>query len=805
MVQKLVSRGTLAVETEQASGAEDQNLNDNGFVLGLTEETSLEDEMVEAGDGDEDGTPNSEIPEELVQPDARYFDDLESAKAALTQEAQSQQAAAHEAFMSAFESELGTSLGLDGDAVVLPFDGAQNPCQGVGYLHETFVHADMATGTFVCRPCHHKCTGHCAGPDEANCLELKTFAKRQGRSAYAESFQKHISSMLQQDPHGVESLLSVGATHGSDPVDSDSEQPQNLTNCLQEASCTSETQDITVTVQANLSLANVEMVWATNQSGNFNLTDPLTLRYEMQKMLQQSLKDNGFIPGLTEEAPLEDETVEAGDGDEDGSSNSETPEELVQPDIEQASHPGQGLLQRTSEHAELARLNRTSRAVSTAVKNRIKGACKDHVRTVAKRQAKDYAKRELKAWVNAQDGPCLDALDLLVGASQEIYGCFKENYARLESAFCQPPEKHGKLLSTMKGAQTSANAMARISDPLKSLPYVGPAARTLNRVAKAVLTYLRTPVYKLDQHMVRQYGPRYENPDCCPPFPANGCSSSPGALYRCASCNRGGMCLAKRGCNFLRRLESKIDEWKQDHFDPIVEKVAGAVQYVQAGSNAVNSASFLFSCGFNHCSKVKQFTQKIMDQLRSSFTDKFCPIRVPSIPMPNIGALQTVLDWLIKIGSVFHGIGAILGKWHCISVPIPQAQWRTKCWRVCLPCCRYHGRRRWTGSVRCSSCCHNTCVPYLHAWIYMKRYCFSGMSILKGIGGFIQRFLGPVLSLIDRAIQFLLRPIQSLFNMILNKIGSVSLDINFPTLPNFEFSLPSLPAPQCGALSSYIR
>ena len=91
-------------------------------------------------------------------PEARYSDVLESTKAALYQEAPERETAARESFVKVFQDRLDVSVGNDGEVVVMPFDSAASPCQGIGYLHETFVHSDLLMGTFICKPCHEACS-----------------------------------------------------------------------------------------------------------------------------------------------------------------------------------------------------------------------------------------------------------------------------------------------------------------------------------------------------------------------------------------------------------------------------------------------------------------------------------------------------------------------------------------------------------------------------------------------------------------------------------------------------------------------
>ena len=210
------------------------------------------------------------------------------------------------------------------------------------------------------------------------------------------------------------------------------------------------------------------------------------------------------------------------------------------------------MLQRSCDEAVEARFNRSQASLSSQMKARIKGTLKDHVRTRAKRAAKDYAKAELKAWINAQEGPCLDAVDIRLGASQEIYGCFKENYAQLEEAFCTPPEQHDQVLSALTTIRDIAKVINLIANPMRRLPYVGGAASTIYSVSQQVQRILTNPIRNLESMMQQRYGKHLADQRCCPPLSPHHCRTHPGALYRCASCNDGAMCFSKRACNWLR-------------------------------------------------------------------------------------------------------------------------------------------------------------------------------------------------------------------------------------------------------------
>lgn len=732
-----------------------------------------------------------------------FYEDIEAAKAALLQSARSQEEAAREEHLKSFQALLDASLGADGVSVVADFKQSGLPCPSKSYLWETFVHADMETGTFVCKPCHASCTGHCSGPAKAECysepeeLNLAGMSMRtSSRSDFANSFLRRLQA---------ESLTQFSAGDmGRKPSTANSSLPANMSQCMEIGTCSVEETKVTESSSPNLSAVSVQLVMATSIKGD--ITDPTLLKVSVQRALNKELQDTGFIPGMTAEVPLEDALDNITDADEDGPPNTEADNSagLMQPDSLLQS-------QRSCEEAMETRLNHTLKALSYHMKRRIKNAAKDHVRTEAKKRAKDYAKQSLKSWINAQEGDCLDALDTLIGASQHVYACFKDNYASLKTAFCDPPEKHRYLTEKLDGVVKASRTLKTISLPLKPLPYVGVAAKIIHRVAGKVQQILDPRVRTLKKMNVQQYGTWYEQQECCYPFPGAGCNHWPYQKYRCASCSSGGMCYLDRGCNTLNKLEEKVDQWKAQYYDPLLEKIAEATQNVQAANNAANQAanvhSWLARChggSFNMCSEVKALADKISGSIQGTFTDKYCPIKLPSIPFPSIDPIKTVLGWLGKISNVFGAINFELSKLHCVHVPKVEAWWERSCSRICTPCCSYHGRRRWVGGVRCSTCCHNVCVPVLRTRAYMKKYCFSAMNILKGIAGFLQTVLAPIFWIIEKAINVLLSPINALFDKILGMLG---LNVNFPWphIPNFEFNLPQLPAVNCHTLKHYVR
>jgi hypothetical protein len=782
-------------------------------VEATSEETTLEDQEESQSEDEEDQETTDELEEEKVGEEdpgeVRNVPDLESAENELLQESIMQEQAAQEEFLREFDAIIDSSLGSNGAAVVMRFDKNEEPCPSNAFLHDTFVHADMLTGTFVCKPCHAACTSGCTGAEAADCLAAQAdsslagvsatvSARTKSRSAFADSFASHLRTLNEDGLSSME-----GYTAGLDM----SELPGNVTQCIADGSCSVTEVNVSETSSVNTSTATFEVVYATAMKGN--LTDPVTLKTGAQRALNTGLQAAGFIPGLTTEAPLWDEADNVSNATEDGPPN--TP-----PGADSGLTQGSLIEQQEQRHCEsmmeakLARLNQSLQALSYSQETKFKGISKDWVNLEAKKRAKDYAKQNIKDWINAQEGDCLNALDELIGASQRLYACFQENFHNVKYAFCEPPKRHAWLLSKMQSMLSNANVLKTVSSPLRSLPYVNAVAKKTYKLGLSIDSLLVAKVRTLESMKKKPHGTRVqEQPDCCSPFPKEGCSASPGAAYKCASCSGGGMCTVDRGCHTLEKFEAKVDEWKSKYYDPILVKVAEATQHVQAANNAAsqmaNTGSYLAKCqgsNFDKCSEVKKLTDKIVAAMGGNFVEKHCPIKMPSIPFPKIDPIKPVISFLAKISDAFAKVLAELRKRRCISVPRVKVWMERKCRRICTPCCSYRGRRRWTGSVRCNSCCWRACIRVPRTKVWMHRYCFSGMQILQGIAGFIQTLLGPVMKVLERVINFIMKPIKALLDKILGLL-KINLDFKFPSLPSFDFSLPTLPAVDCNRLKSF--
>jgi len=713
--------------------------------------------------------------EEVV--DERYFGDVSKAKEVLFQKSEEARASENQRFYQSFQQKIDEAIGQEGEVVVSSLKADKIVCEG-RYLHETFVHVDKETASFVCRPCHAACIGGCMGPSKEDCFEQRieevSFVSRSSaRTSFSESIETFLSSH------------ALGLDDGEGDGEA-KEEETDMTECLADGSCSMTEERSEGKDQYKLENTTSEVVLATTEKGA--LTDPTELKHPVQVAVNKGLKDAGFLPGVTEE--VENEEIDVPDATESGTPDSDELDSSIVQD--------KSLLQLANK------------GLSSHQKNRIKGLLKDYARAEAKKRAKDYAKSELKAWIQAQEGDCLDAVDTLIGASVDMYACFKEKFGAVQTALCKPPELHGQLTSLFTNVNRIALVLKSVSGLLKNVPYVGGVCKKVYDVSTRVSNVLKPRIDRLNKMNYKNYG-NHDDSGCCHPQPKPtkwpwNCNAHPGAWYRCGNCGSGSMCSMQKGCNTLNKFEEKLDAWKEKYYDPLVEKFAEAAQHVQAGNNAINNAAWLFTCNqLQQCSQLKALADKVKSAVESHvLTPLRCPWTWPVPSLPNLGFLSTVVGWLNKIAGVLEKIKGILWKQYCVTVPIPQAEWRRGCVRICLPCCHWSRRRRWVGGLSCRSCCHNVCTPYLHVWFKNVRYCFSAQKIIEGLSGLIMKAFGPIVKIIQAAIDFVTAPIMNLFQSIIDKIIP-DINIPLPSIPSFNFNMPSLPTLSCGALQSFGR
>jgi len=478
-----------------------------------------------------------------------------------------------------------------------------------------------------------------------------------------------------------------------------------------------------------------------------------------QEAIFQELNRSGFLETL--EAKPARESSEADPADDEAGA---VPEGSAHDAAAQGGgNASLGLLVRSEQLA----------AAPQSQRHRVRGLAKDYTGIDGKRARNDFAKTTLATLLGVPQGPCLDAVDILVGTSQEMYACFKEPYSNLRSAFCDPVEKHDQVRDVLTTVHDASQTLERLSTPLQPIPYVGPVARLVRRASNTVNGRLPKYVQLVERLRVQLHNQRTPDNECCPPFQTRNarCRSYPNWQYKCGACSAGEMCQASRACETLKKLEEKIDYAKSLTVDPMLEHVT---KFAELANTADNSAagSFLAGCGLSTCSDVKKAAESFQAQVRAAYWDKVCPLPQPSLPSVDLGILAAGKDILRKISDALSKVMRVLTQKRCIEYPRSSCWTERECTRVCIPCCDSRRRRRWWPSVSCRTCCHNVCVHLPKCRFWMDKVCFTAEAIIKGLHGLLSKLFGPIMKEIQRLINTVLGPIQGFIDSLIDKILS---------------------------------
>jgi len=750
-----------------------------------------------------------------------------------------------EQFASQFQRMIEESMGENGEEEVLPAGSKKSVCFDRGYyLHETFVHADYSKASYICRPCHAGCS-RCTGPEKHDCLGEVNARPQRHRKA-TEAFMRSFSDVLKSPNSSTVALMDL---HKEMDLHKQNQTNMKKKKCRLKSSKTINTTTTSKKVKAKLELAEEEF--------QGDVFDPADLKEEVQRAIEDENKRNGFIPGLTEEVD-----VSKVDGYLGGMPDFEVKNKDVK-NIVQLEEDAQALIKDSCKkemeerEAEEARDQASPRRRE---KSQAKWLAEQHRRRqpirrrfparrrmreeminlgVAATRAKTYRRRrrrntrrrravgdneesahnvelkeEVKKLMKGQ-GTCLDAMTKLTNLTQDAYDCYKDTYDNVKDLVCEPVEKHKILTKGLEAVMKSSKVIKLIATPLQYIPFavISTPAKTVLKIAKRAEDILAPKVKALKamRHHTHIVAVPIAQSDCCPPSVTDPtCFHAPGKLYRCGQCSSGIMCYAARACNTLTKLEDKANEWKQTHLDPLIETILEATENAQESPNLINSQSWMCKdCEIKTCDDVLKLVKVVEQKMKDAFLDDYCRKEPPTLNIPDFDPVLGALDFMIKIGDVFGNIKLALGKLHCLHVPMVEVWTERTCTRVCLPCCSWHGRRRWAGGMRCSSCCHSVCVALPRVRAYTKKFCFSALKILEGLGAIFQAVLGPVLAIIEKAIDFLLQPVYSLFDKILDMLG-INVNWGLSPWPDFNFEFPSfpdlfVPDPKCEAVKAVIR
>jgi len=459
-------------------------------------------------------------------------------------------------------------------------------------------------------------------------------------------------------------------------------------------------------------------------------------------------------------------------------------------------------------------------------KHRMKAKAKSWAKWQVKKQMNDFAKTEIAQWLKRpKKGKCTAAMDHIIGTYQSVYGCVKEKYDKLKTIACDPPAQFKTLKDNIDTAVGIAKFLKKNSQPFQNVPKVGPFAKQLSKIA-GLFVQKADPKRKMLEKLFSQ--PRRwikEDADCCPPLATKDKKCKNDWKYKCGGCEKGAMCYANQFCNSLTKMENKVNAWKKAYFDPAIDSMTVATV------NAQSVNSLLAKCGVNSCTEAEKFARGVKKMVEQKFLDKFCPIPTPSLKMPNLGLINTVLGFLKKIKAVIDKIKGYLSKEFCVPIPKIKFWTEQKCANVKLPCCsskssrrrsllfvedsnavvddgshgkRWGGRRRrrWFKAItktvskvakkvaktkivkkigkvakkiakkipiKCGFCTNRVCVPVPKSKAWMDKVCFSAQLILDGLGAAIRVFFAPIMKVIKLFLDKIMAPIWSMINKLIDQ------------------------------------
>mmetsp|Transcript_60761 Transcript_60761/g.142142 ORF Transcript_60761/g.142142 Transcript_60761/m.142142 type:complete len:807 (+) Transcript_60761:61-2481(+) len=769
------------VESEDARSAEEEASEETGGAEEAHGEEEMETLRV--------GTDDAQISSLLEGLSVEEQEEFEHAKLEAMDQAQELARQSRLMALQQMEDYIFEEAGEDGILVIGTLE-KRNPCDGVGYLHTTFVHMDHKEATFVCLPCSPLCKSSCGGPGREGCDEVVTKERRAGRRPVT----------LIQEPHNKpfadgfhNAFVQISMNGGTIPkynnsINISTKTPEEVKACLEKGTCSMETKN-TTTASGDLAFKNTTATLISMTPDMSHNVDKKKLNADVQNAIDKEKTRNGLIAGVDEdidkdikEIPEWDDEVEDGPVRSDSLGKAETPNNAI-------------LLQEFDNMTDFYRIEtqeesymNKSRGFDIWGFNQVmQGKWKDYARFTAKMAAKDFAKEAIKAWIGTHEGKCVDAIDELLGVVTRVHHCYAQATA-FRAPICAVKNNYITVRDTVQTIYHASGGITRVAGYFTNVPYVGAFMNLLKNTFKLLHDSTRKPRDKIYDMKKSPYGDaeQYENWDCCRPkflmkkdMKAE-CTVWPGDEYRCAACNKGAICNAYRACNKFYITEMVIDDWAKLFVLPVMGAAALFVQ----------GEGFLKGCvGTDGCNDIKKATAKMKSMVEKAVG--WCPVNVDlNFPVPNVfSGLQNVMN---SVNSFLNKVAAALDKQHCLWVPLIACETRWHCWNWCISCPGWGRRRRWSG-FRWRSCCFRTCIPYPYCWTYWRHYCFSARDILNGISGFLRTFLSPILKAIEWAIELLMRPVRHILNglvdALMKPLNAIKLNLPDITLP--EFSVPS--------------
>eukprot|EP00439_Symbiodinium_sp_Y106_P033596 s4904_g4.t1 len=432
----------------------------------------------------------------------------------------------------------------------------------------------------------------------------------------------------------------------------------------------------------------------------------------------------------------------------------------------------------------------------------LQGKFKDTVNIEAKKAAKAYAKEFIHAWVGQEDGPCIDAMDSMIGVMQRLSHCY-EQLTAVKNPICEAKTHYVNVRDSLNTVHTTSGSIKALADKFANFPKVGDFAKSVSSIFKSIQDRTKDPLKKVKDFKKSEYGDKFEVMDCCIPWfllskeDLDKCNVHPGKSHRCGGCDSGLMCNVYKTCNAFTKTELMIDDYGQIVMLPLIASIALFLQ---------DHGTFA-SCGFSTCDQIKRLTDHIQQQFEISFLNQ-CPLELINFNFPKPDFLVAVGKVMESLQDFLNKVERIMNKEHCIEYDWPKSERRETCSQVCVKTPRNGRRRRWSG-IKWKKSCARTCVPYLHFWVERKRHCFSAKKVLDGISGALQAAFGPILKVIQAAIDAILKPVQNILDGIVDEITKplekMKLDLPWPTIGDMIPEIPGILDLQCSDMLSLAR
>ena len=312
------------------------------------------------------------------------------------------------AFLQFLEKKVNEAVGAHGKVVVGLLEN-KNPCVERTYLHETFVHSDLESASFVCHPCHASCTGDCYGAElhECHVLDLESEDAQGGAGAsFVQAFQDGLRKRME-----AMDLTALGNT-SAEPLDH-----KDLMEIMEKSHGTYEVSELhEQDGDVDYKSARSE-IFKVVQHGEVAETpidsDPKLKMFEAA--IAKALLDNGFLPGMTE--PPTDEGLKA-------YSEQNVDETGVHWEEDQNSEPESGG-EKTEEKGEDNQETKES-LLQESSNSRGRGM----VKSIAKTKLKGIGGREVVGCALGLEGAsevgCVDFAGVLGGGEEEAQGALGE-------------------------------------------------------------------------------------------------------------------------------------------------------------------------------------------------------------------------------------------------------------------------------------------------------------------------------------------------------------------------------------------